>query len=699
MKLLFCIFSLFTIFITPVFSVGKLDSTHCNNTWLNLANEDAYYIYDNTELEVLNNYPSIKHLPNYYYRYKETSQYTYSSRLKINTKSGVDKYAFLSFNNTIKSVLKSFSVTTYKQNGTVAHFDSTQIFHTIVSNSTDTEADINITKYVIPNVEVGDEIEVSYSIEYPSYFARNCYGNIFMSHSIPTLAASYKITAPDPLVLKFKSYNRFNTPTLKHEIGKSIYTFKVDSVPSITNSEYSSLYFKHPYFYYSFNVDTDDSPDIKWKNIYNYFIACTHRPFRNKRALSNAKYAKWLRENLSDVTGQDKYQKFEHLYRKIFNDFEILSSNETSKSSYRLKSLFHNKISRDNLFILYANIFKSLDIYFYPCVGRIKYLGPIDDDNIRKGEITDYYFLYYGKDMKPVIVYPHMVDRKFYLNELPTGLCGTNTYLLKNSPEYNLYGTLMPRYVTNDYDLVVQRRKVGIGNVNTDGYKRTRTVHVDLASALSDYSSDLSFSGYASLDNRARYTQLLTDKAACESYIDRAKSERNELNIDSIYLISSQDEYPFRYVFGIDGKLRNFYNRLNDTTIVIPLKDMLTDISIDYDRDTRESDIVLTAVYSNTQELLVEFDQPVSVLNKSALEKSIENSIGHYAFRLEDMGGNKFKIVSTYRIKTDQIEKKDFNALNALNDLYNEMSNIQLLISTEKTPESVVEKRSSEHDI
>lgn len=216
-------------------------------------------------------------------------------------------------------------------------------------------------------------------------------------------------------------------------------------------------------------------------------------------------------------------------------------------------------------------------------------MGPIDDDNIRKGEITDYYFVYYDIDIKPVIVHPHMVDRKFYLNESPTYLYGTTTYLLKNSPEYNLYDALMPRYVTNDYDLVVQKRKVGIGNVNTDGYKRSRMVHVDLASALSDYSSDLSFSGYASIDNKASYTQLLTNKTAYESYIDRAKSERDELNIDSIYLISSQDEYPFRYVYGIDGMLRNFYKRLNDTTIVIPLKQMLTDVSVEYDREYRKS--------------------------------------------------------------------------------------------------------------
>lgn len=682
MKQLLYIVSLFVLFTASV--CGQVVTS--NNTFqsnnVDFSNADAYYIYDSTTTVITTGASRM-----YESESRNKTLLFYSYRIKINTKSGVDEYAFMTFNPAYKRSLVDFEVVNYKSDKSVVKFDSTQIFKTIVPNEKSKKSNVEILKYVIPNVEVGDEIEVKYSLSFPRYMAKFIYGTVFFNTNIPALQRTQRITIPSKYKLRFKCYNGFRSPVMNVANNSLTYTFTASNLEAVDRSTFPDVYGGLPNFYYEVDKTNKTNYTIEWYEYYNNFAMFVNSPFNgymynsSPYFSSKARFNGWVKGKLKEAKTLTKYQKFELLYSAIKTDFEIIeaSSNPYDRTARLINLLKQKEITQSNLYRLYFMIFRYLDIQPYLCLDRNKYLGKINFRFLRKNEITDYYFVYYDENNKPICVYPHDIDLKYNLNELPSYLNHTEHIIIKNK--------MLTAYSIRPYfSTVLSNSGLDIKTLTTDVipyeqnlYSRTRIINIDLDSTNCKYQSTIQLSGYQSVGNRSVYNNLLNDKEAYNAYVKELNNDRDLFKIDSVYLINQADTFPHNYEVGIKGELNNFYSRLNDSTIVISLKEMLKDFTLDVDKN-RTINFLLPSAYLSVNEVIVVFDTPIKVLNKEALSKSLENSTAKYSFNYTMLDNKRIKITSTYGIKHELIKRWMFDELKSVNKATNEMVDTRIVI-------------------
>ena len=157
-------------------------------------NSDAYLLYAYTDVTFNKSWSGY------------VKQVSYESKSVINTKAGVDKYAFLSFSNFVLDHLESIQVRTIKTDGTIVKLDSSLILNRQKEND-----ELDLVDFPIPGVEPRDTIEIAYTfIEYPSLHEMGGFVNLY--NNIPSLNTEYTIKSPPELYIRFKQYNDFPEP-------------------------------------------------------------------------------------------------------------------------------------------------------------------------------------------------------------------------------------------------------------------------------------------------------------------------------------------------------------------------------------------------------------------------------------------------------------------------------------------------------
>jgi hypothetical protein len=648
-----------------------------------ISADDDYYLFKNTTLEVINE-NSDRTMDNYQeFSLAKKMRMRSSSRLKLNTSQGIQNYAYVSLPKSDQMAINEFEITTYKPDGRVLTFDSTQLLHSSVNDLENNTNLFDITKYVIPGVEVGDEIEVTYSMEFTGNFTSRLFGNIFQYDIIPSLHSEYKIIIPYPYKIFYKCYNDYKQPVTTYDGLKATTTFSVDSLIEINNTPYACLSNVLPYFYYSIEFNSDTTQFITWKDFYNDYIGFLY-PSAAFTSFDYQVAKQWISKSLKPYKEKTNIEKFMLLYAKLQNDFELFDPYDGTTTTTTVENFHNNKIDRNSLFRLYATLLDYLNIDFYFCFGRNKYQGLIDNNFLRKDEITEFFLMFKTPGNQTNFIYPHELGQKYCFDELPTYLNGTDVYIIKNKELSKKKEEQSHYFVPNDSLLDIQQLRVDNIAYRDNYYHRTRMIGVDLQNNEANYFSMINYSGCSSTDNRHFFNALFKDKELYDNYIKEVQNNRDLFKIDTIYLRSERLEYPYKYSVGMKGKLGKFYNFINDSTILISTSEMMKNNTIDYDRQNRNMDIMLTYPFSDIQEVIIDFNRPISVINIALLNKEYSNSLGSFRYEATIIGENKLRITSTYIINTENIPCEEFKNLNALNDVSDEMSTTRIIIGIKK---------------
>ncbi len=288
------------------------------------------------------------------------------------------------------------------------------------------------------------------------------------------------------------------------------------------------------------------------------------------------------------------------------------------------------------------------------------------------------------KDSNNILVYPHDSYKKYYLNEIPSYLNGTVAIIIKPNAKFEEFNDKISKQNVNpDSLLEIKRIMIRKGSEKTNYYYRQRIIGVNLESEETSYYSSINFSGYSSTDNRYFYNSLFQDKNKYKSFKEEAQKSRDIFKIDTMYLKSANNNFPFKYSVNMTGRLGKFYNFLNDSTIIITVGEILNNNKIEYNKQYRNLDILIPYAFSDIQDLIIEFPKNIKVINSENLNKEIFNLVGNYKFELANLG-NKLHLTSTYSIRNESIVKILFNDLDILNKASNDMSNARIIVEIEK---------------
>jgi hypothetical protein len=677
MKQWLSIFSilLFSFFSKCLFAVVPSHDPRFKNP----ENEEAYIEFYDMEMEVINQNSDAK--PENFSMWSRAEKIIVRNhiRMKLKTKDAVREFANVSFDKGDKMNIEYFEVIAIKPDGRKIEFDSTQIYNTFLPDLLDTASKMQSIKYVIPGVEPGDEIEIKYNYAIKGNVASRLYGDMFLPRKMPIIEGQLKILVPYPYNVFYKCYNGFKDPTIDITDTKAICTFTCDSLFAIKEEENVCMY-SEPYFYFSIEFQKKTEDFIQWIDLFNEFESSLTIPadFSDPYDLA---FNKWFKKNRKPLEDLDKFKQFAALY-ELYNkkledgeehhDFiDLLGADHTGE---RIRSIRNCRPL--------ALMLKKLDIDYYVCFMRDKTRGAIDQDFIRRDEISDVMLAYYDSDSSFVRVFPGNDIQYCHLNEVPGHFAGTYSIMVKKKITYpNKKSRKNAVHADSTAELIIRKIFVNPGNERLNFQYRQRKITVDLNSERSPYQSALNMSGQMSTDNRFLNKIIFKSTDNFRDYLEMVENDTDIFKVDSVRLKTESVTFPFKTTVVMFGSVGKFYNRVNDSTVLVSTTDILNNHRIEFDRQTRNMDIVTPYPYTDVQELIVHFDKPVKFVNVDALSKKVENSTGKYEFTALIMGDNDLKLTSTYVIKKDTITLENLDELQALNTGAEEMTGSKVIVN------------------
>ncbi|MEZ4917443.1 MAG: DUF3857 domain-containing protein [Chitinophagales bacterium] len=642
-----------------------------NTVFNNLCkNSDAYITQSFTDVVYYYSWPSNKR------------QVSIKLKMVINNKSGVEEYGFLNLSNTIIRKLVSFDVKTLKADGNIVELDSNVVFahHSTKERS----AQIN---YPIPGIEPGDTIVISYQ------YAENLRSHELMDFVdpymyIPVANYEYTIRTSPKLLVRYKSYNGFPEPQIVTNDTLIYCVFKMEEVNAISENKYTCLPCELPYLYYSMEESTSETKT--WKDIYNQEFNIITQPILIDSRKSSY-YKKWKNDVNGTAKDSSKFYQFELLHADILNTVEMdaIYTNEMIKSNgYFLKEQRFDPISIRRL---YRQILEDLEIEYYAVFAKNKRAGQIDPYFIRKGEFDQIFFAYINENDVLNLLYPHEIDHKYLIDEIPTSLYDTEAVIVKPIKSEKINKS--DKYIGIDLELAeVDSVKAEIINLpgmdaNNNYSKHIVYCDVNLKEKATTFKSKYSISGGLSTDIRSFYNMLNKNEEISEYYDAMAEYDdyENPLIIDTITNSKLKPHKPFTFSVSTEGRLEGALSFLSDSLISITLSDLIQHSQIESEEDSIDLNYYLDYSFTDYLMFKIEFPCKIEVLGYENYNNDLKNNFGEYSFNLSFIGDNQLVLQSNYKILKNMIPKQNYDHLKELNASVKEAQKMRLLIKLKDT--------------
>lgn len=635
---------------------------HCKSS-------DAYILYAYTDVTYTKAWRDYS---------RETSV---QSKVIVNNRSGVERYAFLNMSAFVNSHLKTIEVNTLKADGTVMKLDSILVFGQLSDKKKQ-----GVINYPIPGVEPGDTISFSYTYtERLNIHELKDFVNLYSE--LPSFNTEFSIKTPPSLKIVYKGYNDFPDPQVVSNDSLVYCLFRMQRIKGLEENKYTCLPCELPYVYYS--VDKKKSKAWTWKQLYNVEYNFTTQPFLLDFENSSY-YKRWKKRTIGDAVDSTKYYQLNLLIEDITNTMKIQPFNGddfVKSSGYFLKNKYIDPVSIRRL---YRQILEDLEIDFWAVFARSKRSGLIDPYYIRKGEYDHIFFAYEDELGALILLYPHNEIFKYQINEIPTSIYNTDAIIAK--PYFWEKVKRKDKFIGSDLEmaevdsLLVNMIKLPGLSANHNNLKQIIYCDVDMKEKKTSFKSNFSISGGLSTDVRRFYSELYKNKEMSDFYDALSEYEGDEtaLDIDTVTNIKLNNKKPFVYKIEAEGRLKNAITFLSDSMISITLDNLIQHTQIESEGDSTDLNYYLDYSYSDFYILVLNFPSNIEVLGIENSNKEIKNDYGEYLFNFIHGGGKQLTIRSYYRILKDMIPKDEFKQLKDINDVVQEIKNMRLLVKLKK---------------
>jgi hypothetical protein len=587
-----------------------------------------------------------------------------SIKLKINTLAGIDMLTQSIQNLNDLFSIKYINIEDVKSNGKIVNIEGNLFLKRFVLNN-NIQYQQDSTRNNVFGIDVGDTISINYISNYSQYNNYESSGKLFFFSNLPSLQSNYKFVIPLSHQFKYKCYNHLNQQIILTDSLSTTIQFRTDSVDVIYDNLNGCLADELPFFQYSINYNNKQPYNILKQ--YTDFFSFTNTPFYLQLPEDDAR---WINKNLESYSISDKFLKFYFLHNLVFKNYEI--TKDSSFFDYNNKT-----ISENNLPKLYVHLLNCLKIDFYLCLTKTKYLGKIDLEAINKGEFENFMLMFYDNDSNKIFIYPNELGKKYYVNEYPEYLNGTNIIAVKQKNKTEIKKSIMNSSKCTDISqLEIKPILLKRADESTNYIKRSDLINISLNKDVSTYVSSQDFSGFEATKNRNIYRNILKNDETFQLF-------KSKNNIDNLVMQKSDNYFPYKCSIKKSGKYPNeIYTYLNDSTIVISLKDIINNSIIEIKKN-RNLNVIIPSAYTDLHSLTINFPKQIYVLNIDSLRKQVDNNIGLYKFDISN-AENKLVLTSLYVIKKDFISKKNFESLNSINDMINQVLDSKIVVVMKK---------------
>jgi hypothetical protein len=537
----------------------------------------------------------------------------------------------------------------------------------------------DLTIYEIPDLAVGDELEIVTVIE-SKFLDQGRTVNLYSQY--PTLNASFTISVPLKVMLKGNIYNGMPTPEVTNNSTNRIYKWSMKNLKAVpeANSEGTIFSKDLEYFIYELNFDAfrEDQLSFQVKNyadqILQYsedFLAVRIRKKKKLEEFYEQLFAEGAKLFGKEATALEPIEKVylinDYIAKKVkIIDEELEDFEESEGIEYFLLGA---RSDMRNINRIYRDFFERFQIPYYVAIAKSRFNGPIDMAFVSSTQIEDYFFVF--KNGESLLAISGMGG----LNELPWNFYDTKCYM---------------RDITNREATL---QEVNFGNIllmDAKKNKRSNRSQVDINLAKNTITQKVAntFTGFYARNARGgiitghkadTLNQMLQRSF---SYNYRAYPEIKATVANAkVEKFETSPLADFNFKYGYDVTIENLLKQ-KEGKYTIDADEFLSHNTRDVvNAENRTLDYHVPFLGTDKEEYVLVFDQDVVLENAAELTQSVDNEYANYEFKVTQMKPNMIRIQSSYEVKKIFIPKADVKKLDAANKAYQKVLEAKLIFS------------------
>lgn len=599
---------------------------------------------------------------------------SFRNRIKIYTQSGLEDYSVYSIFKRKYSTITKLDARTIKQDGRVIDLTSSEIKILEIKDDADRDGYENI-RVSIPGVEIGDEIEIIYSLENEGFITGR---DVHLYTDIPTLKSVFSYTTDNAVITDFRMYNDLPDPVIKRAMNDAVFTWTLTDLSGLGDQYSSDFTESLPFLRFAVRkVIVNGRPleglakwgilNNDWSEIYdNYANIYTNVNFSDLyKGTSFSGYMKKFRAENAKLTTD---QLVEKLVNYINDSLEIVSTSDEFTSKSAMYYINTKKIDEKNIHNLIKNYLSENNIKFHIVFARDRTEGKMDIAFASGNMITDVFYASQDSAGNLRFIYPSNTSKKYHLDELPFRILGTEAIMVSRKTNNSLK-TDVNKIKIPSYEAVVNTRNTMIN------------IKVNLAGGKSTYKSKNTFAGSFSNIYRNYVMNSLEEddkNKTLKEYFDIVDG----YEVDTFSIDKNEQVYPFGFGFNYQGNVTIGMQKIDNNTYSIPLVGLIDHFKLRTTDNNRILSYHCPFRYIDTYKVYLQFDKSIELLENNLEDFWIFNSIGNFMISINKVNDKVILIESKLDLRKEKLSPEEYVSLFKTNENINKSTQARILFKT-----------------
>ncbi len=615
---------------------------------------------------------------------EQLATYRTQQHIKIQNEDALEKYNRIivqKFKGRIADYVqyKNVDVRVRKKDGKVTDHSVRSLKQPVLSEDDDLyERRKDLLIYEIPNLEVGDEIEIVNVIE-SKFLDQGRIVNLYSDY--PTLNNSYTISVPLKVRLDGRIYNNMPKPDVRKTSTNAIYKWEMQNLKAVPEANSSGTIFTKDleYFVYELNFDAfradamsfqiETWSDLMWQYSEDFLKVRVRKKkkleeFYNNLFVEGATMFKKKPEELGGI------EKLFLLNQYIATKLQIVGELEDFEKSEGIEYfLVNGKADYRSMMRIYRDAFERFEVEHYLAIAKNRFDGPIDMTFVTNTQIGGYFFVFKNGEGFSVI------NGNGAWGELPWAFADTKI-LMKDLADRK---SELKEINFQDLDLV---------SPNNKRFIRSQ-VQINLAENAITQKVSNSFAGMYARGARGGVvaankadTLLKTMGLSFENNFEGRDEIKFVVDAAKVNKFSTMPPYDFKYSYNLTV---NNLIKEEDGKYMIKGEDMIGhNVRWVSNSEKRTLDYNLPYLGTDTEDLYLVFDKDVVLENAEELTQSVDNAYASYELKVTQMKPNMIRVQSTYITKKLFVPKADAAKLQEANEAFEKVSDAKFIFKLAK---------------
>lgn len=589
-------------------------------------------------------------------------------RIKILTKRGLDLYSTYSVYRPPYSRINKLDARSIKSTGQIIDFKSEDVKSLEVKTSKNNTTR-NFLKLSVPGVEVGDEVEFVYVIEFDGIMEDQ---DIILHSEIPTLKSIFKHVSDNYYQIDYRTYNKMPPPNVDKQKAQTIYYWELNNIIGTKNNEFGILQESLPYIRYNII------------SLFKYDKAFMDALKTNWGVLSNM-YSRMIRNDVFEstyrgVSLEGTLNKYNATHPNQTVDQKIYYLSTILNDSLKITEFDPNSASRPAMYYLKSKtmdtrtVYKFIDTYlklnninYFVAFSRNRYEGYLDITFAAPKTLTDIFYVIINEDKELHYLYPPTETNKFYIDELPHEISGTDAVLLMDrngKPDIS-----MMKIPSNDISTNLWSKKTYI-NVYFQKDKNEHDV-LSKQTLMGDFSTNI----------RNEIIKTKEENEPIKEFKELLEINDKQI-IDSFQIENLEKVYPYNFNYSYTAKISDLLQKLDGNNYAIQLDKILNHHLLKTSDEERILNYYCPFPYSDVERVFLKFDKEIELIDNNMLQVNTNNKTANYTLRISKIDKNVVMIESKLNMNQLKLTPAEYVELHKTNTIIQNVDMSRIMIRT-----------------